>query len=233
MKGWWGNTCQMSVSALNVTINFLKHSLIWDCPVSDIRFLLLKRQRKLVQSYLLRTKDGLCLFTYDPFFPDLLDYKGEEIILRIENWFLKLLFLFFSRHCFMQRVNNGKSMCILSLGPTSGYITHILVSDSVTTWTVAHQASLSMEFSRQEYWSVLPFPSLGDIPSPGMEPVSLASPAMAGRFFTTAPPGKPHKWRYYVNNKHITSHFKPTNIQCSINSVLKAKAMAPHSSTLA
>ena len=91
----------------------------------------------------------------------------------------------------MQRVNNGKSMCILSLGPTSGYITHTLVSDSVATWTVAHQASLSMEFSRQEYWSVLPFPSLGDIPSPGMGPVSLASPAMAGGFFTTAPSGKP------------------------------------------
>ena len=39
-------------------------------------------------------------------------------------------------------------------------------------WTVAHQAPLSMGFSRQEYWSGLPFPSPGDLPNPGMEPVS-------------------------------------------------------------
>ena len=58
---------------------------MWDCPVNDISFLLLKIQRELVQSYLLRTKDGLCVFTYDPFFPDLLEYKEEKIILRIQN----------------------------------------------------------------------------------------------------------------------------------------------------
>ena len=54
---------------------------------------------------------------------------------------------------------------------------------------VAHQASLSMEFSRQEYWSGLPFPSPGDLPNPRITPASLASPAVAGRFFTSAPPG--------------------------------------------
>ena len=47
-----------------------------------------------------------------------------------------------------------------------------------TPWTVAHQAPLSMEFPRQEYWSGLLFPSLGDLPDPGIEPVS---PALAGR----------------------------------------------------
>ena len=52
--------------------------------------------------------------------------------------------------------------------------------------TVAHQAPLSMEFSRQEYWSGLPFPSLGYLPDPVVEPVSLASPAVAGRFFTVS-----------------------------------------------
>ena len=56
----------------------------------------------------------------------------------------------------------------------------------VTSWTVAHQAPLSMEFYRQEYWSGLPFLSPGDLPSPGIEPPSLASPALAGRFFTTS-----------------------------------------------
>ena len=55
-------------------------------------------------------------------------------------------------------------------------------------WTVDHQAPLSMDFSRQEYWSGLPFLPPGHLPYPGIEP---ASPALAGRFFTTQPPGKP------------------------------------------
>ena len=45
--------------------------------------------------------------------------------------------------------------------------------------------------SQEEYWSGLPFPPPGDLPNPGVEPISLASPALAGRFFTTVPPGKP------------------------------------------
>ena len=56
----------------------------------------------------------------------------------------------------------------------------------VTPWTEAHQAPLSMEFSRQEYWSGLLFPPPGDLPNPGIEPSSLASPALAGGFFTTS-----------------------------------------------
>ena len=56
----------------------------------------------------------------------------------------------------------------------------------VTLWTAAHQAPLSMGFSRQEYWSGLPCPPPGDLPNPGIEPVSLMSPALAGRFFTTS-----------------------------------------------
>jgi len=48
-----------------------------------------------------------------------------------------------------------------------------------------------MEFSGLEYWSGLSFPTPGDLPHPGIEPMSLESPALAGRFFTTAPPGKP------------------------------------------
>ena len=56
----------------------------------------------------------------------------------------------------------------------------------VTLWTVACQAPLSMEFSRQEYWSGLPFPPAGDLADPGIEPTSLTSPALAGRFFTTS-----------------------------------------------
>ena len=54
-----------------------------------------------------------------------------------------------------------------------------------TPQTVACQAPLSTGFSRQEYWSGLPCPSPGDLPSPGLESVSLMCPALAGRFFTT------------------------------------------------
>ena len=86
-------------------------------------------------------------------------------------------------------------------------------------WTVACQAYLSMEFSRQEYWSMLPFPVSGDLPNPGIKPVS---PVLAAGFFTTEPPGKPnqnnrlyviyilflylcHKW-YFICHKGICKH---------------------------
>ena len=61
----------------------------------------------------------------------------------------------------------------------------------VTPWTIAHQIPLSVGFTRQEYCSGLPLPPPADLPSPGLEPASPASPALAGRFFITEPPGKP------------------------------------------
>ena len=57
--------------------------------------------------------------------------------------------------------------------------------DSVTLWTVACQAPQSMGFSRQEYWSALSCPYQGDLSDPGIEPASLMSPVLAGRFFNT------------------------------------------------
>ena len=68
----------------------------------------------------------------------------------------------------------------------------------VTPWTITCQAPLSMEFSRQEYWSGLPFPSPGDLPNPKMEPASLASPALAGSFITTSYLRSP--WEYWIPN---------------------------------
>ena len=56
---------------------------------------------------------------------------------------------------------------------------------------VAHESPLSLVFPRQEDWSRLPFPTAWDLPRPGTKPVSFASPALAGGFFTTAPPGEP------------------------------------------
>ena len=55
----------------------------------------------------------------------------------------------------------------------------------VTLWTAAHQSPLSMRFSRQEYWSGLPCPPSGDLSDPGFKALALASPLLAGRFFTT------------------------------------------------
>ena len=67
--------------------------------------------------------------------------------------------------------------CMLSL------FNHVLLF--ATIWTVTLQASLSMEFSRQEYWSGLPCPSPGDLPDPGMELISLVFPALVGSFFNS------------------------------------------------
>ena len=81
---------------------------------------------------------------------------------------------------------NNLDVCMAQLCPTLR-----------SPWTIACQAPLSMKFSRQEYWSGLPFPIPGDIPNPGIEPMSLASPVLAGRFFTPEPPGKTFIVVYY------------------------------------
>ena len=70
------------------------------------------------------------------------------------------------------------------------------MSKSVIAWTVVHQAPLSKEFSWQQYWSRLPYPTPGDLSDLGIKLTSLVSPALAGGFFTTVPFGKPH----IVNN---------------------------------
>ena len=57
------------------------------------------------------------------------------------------------------------------------------MSNSVGPWTIAHQAPLPMEFYRQEYWNGVPFPTLRDLPNPGIEPTSLESLGLAGVFF--------------------------------------------------
>ena len=83
--------------------------------------------------------------------------------------------------------------CMLS------HFSHVL---RVTLWTAARQAPLSTGFSRQEYWSALPCPPLGDLPDPGIEPVSLASLALAGGFFTTSTTWEAH----HTPRKSIQHH---------------------------
>ena len=75
-------------------------------------------------------------------------------------------------------------MCVRALSPVRLF---------VTPRTTTLQAPLSRGFSRQEYWSGLPSPLPGELPDPGLEPTSPGPPALAGRFFTTEPPGKPRQ----------------------------------------
>ena len=67
-------------------------------------------------------------------------------------------------------------------------VSHSVMSNSATPWTVAHQAPLSMGFSRQEYWNEVPFPSLEDLANLGIEP---RSPALQAGSLPSVPPGKP------------------------------------------
>ena len=72
-----------------------------------------------------------------------------------------------------------------------------------------------MELSRPEYWSGLPFPIPGDLLDPGIEPVSPASPALVGRFYTTEPPGKPESSKksiLEINSREINSGYTKTRI---------------------
>ena len=94
-----------------------------------------------------------------------------------------------------------------------------MVSHSfATSWTIAHQTPLSMEFPRQEYSSGLPFPSPGDLPNPGIEP---GSPALQADSLLSELPRKPGKRTGKTNN--IKAH----------GMELTEKAMVTHSSTLA
>ena len=84
---------------------------------------------------------------------------------------------------------------------------HSVVWDSATSWTVAHQAPLSMGFSRQENWSGLPFPSPGDLLKPGIDP---GSPSLQADSLPCEPPGKPFSttwtWGYHQDRHRIFQH---------------------------
>ena len=92
--------------------------------------------------------------------------------------------------------------------------THLVVSSFATPGALACQAPLSIGFPRQEYWSGWPFPSPGDLPHPGIKPVS---PALEGKFFTTVPRGKPFnflplsKFSLSANSHQPYSRHRPTH----------------------
>ena len=68
-------------------------------------------------------------------------------------------------------------------------------------WTVTYQVPPSMEFSRQEYWSELPFPSPGDLPNPGIEP---GSPTLQADILPSEPPGKPYLYTMCIYSLILT-----------------------------
>ena len=94
-----------------------------------------------------------------------------------------------------------KDLCILCV-----CVSHSVMSDSL--WLhglyIACHAPLSVKFSKQEYWSGWPLPSPGNLSNPGIEPMSSVSPALAGRFFTTEPPGKPLTLLKGIQNNTVT-----------------------------
>ena len=102
----------------------------------------------------------------------------------------------------------------------------------VTPWTVAHEAPLSMGFFSQEYQNKLPFPAPGYLSNPGIEP---ASPALAGRFFTTVPPGKTSQKRrgesFSIFERRILGQWSYTSTclwKCSWKHSLTNKTKSTH-----
>ena len=104
----------------------------------------------------------------------------------------------------------------------------------VTLWTVAHQAPLSMGFSRHEYWSGLPCPPPGDLPDPGIKPTSFMFPALAGGFFTTSTtwealssptnPPLPHTENLNLTSLGVAS---PQNTQATLSPSVPAPQAHP------
>ena len=94
-------------------------------------------------------------------------------------------------------VRLSSSLHVLLIG-----VSRSVLSDSFATpWTVAHQAPLSMGFSKQGCWSGLPCPPPGDLPDPGIKPASVMSPPLASRFFTRRPPCSKMPGKELISNK--------------------------------
>ena len=100
----------------------------------------------------------------------------------ITSWHIQLQEKAFF-HLFLWLRNSPLYLCACSVV--------LVVSDSATPWTVVCQAPLSMEFSRREYWSGLPCLSPGDLPNPGIEPVSPVSPALQADSLPLSHPESP------------------------------------------
>ena len=126
-------------------------------------------------------------------------------------------------------IPTGHSYLMALLSACTCVLSHVQLFSA--PWTVACQTPLSMEFSRQEYWRGLPFPTPEDLPDPEIEPTSPESPALQVDSLLSEPPGKPilgKGWRF--------SGIGPLRTPWSFDSVLELlleKEMATHSRILA
>ena len=106
-------------------------------------------------------------------------FSGALSLALMEGWLKQPTMI---RNCACSRVRIcdmiDECLCAQSLSCSDSFM---------TSWTIAHQAPLSIGFSRQEYWSGLSFPPPGDFPDPGIEPTSPASSTLRGRFFIALP----------------------------------------------
>ena len=132
--------------------------------------------------------------------------------------FVKVVFKFVYLFGLQDKINRFaqtlKSLCYrLSFGLHVCVLSHFSLARLLATlWTVAHQVLLSMGFSRQENWSELPCSPPGDLPDPGIKPMSLMSPELADRFFITSAnwdlafPESIHKYSDSLNSGWVQSH---------------------------
>ena len=122
-----------------------------------------------------------------------------------ESWKELPLLLWGKQSVCLKLCSSGGSIVIAFVFMSSYWV----VSDSFATpWIVAHQAPLSMGFSKQEYWTGLPFPTPGDLPNPGIKPVS---PALQANFLSTEQSGKllDLEWeRHNLRGQFTDRHFE-------------------------
>ena len=90
-------------------------------------------------------------------------------------------------------------------------------------WAVVLHSSLAMWFSRREYWSGLPFSTLGDLPDPGIKTVSLAFPVLAGKILTTVPPGVPYLYTHFITSlcTHLLMDIEGASISWLLKKMLQ------------
>ena len=106
------------------------------------------------------------------------------------------------------------------------WISCLVMSNFVALWTVAHQAPLSMGFSRQGYWSGLPFPTPGDLPDPRIEPMSPVSPALQADSLPLS-----HQWKWSESESHsvVSDSLRPCGLYTSWNSPGQNTRVGSHS----
>ena len=133
-------------------------------------------------------------------------YRTAEAMSELEYW-LRTLHIFTRKHYYSITSHIICRICLFNLRYTYYEVKwrQSLCQLFATPWTVAYKAPLSMEFSRQEYWSGLPFPSPGDPPDPGVKPrFKPRSPALQADALPSEPPGEPTH-TYYME-KEMSTH---------------------------